>query len=76
MQEGIKTMSSDELLRYLKEKLKGKEIMSVEIGDTILIKEVSESFEKWAAPIWKKAREEKITAEEINRIIQEVRNLA
>ena len=72
----IKTIQGEELISQLKKKLKGKQWITAEMGDTLVIKEVKESFESWTSPIQKIAREEGITEEEIDRIIQEVRGRA
>ncbi|MFQ6067719.1 MAG: hypothetical protein ACE5K3_10680, partial [bacterium] len=76
MKQDVKTMTGEETVRYLEEKLRGKKVISVEVGDTILIKEFTGSFAEWAFPIWEKARDEGITEEEVNKIIQEVRKSA
>lgn len=72
----IRTSSGEEVIRYLEKILKGKKVITAEIDDTIIIKQIIEPFKTWASPIWKMAREEGITEKEIREIIKEVRQRA
>jgi hypothetical protein len=74
MKQDIRTMTGEDTVRYLEKKLKGKTVISVEVGDTILIKESKMSFKKWASPLWVKAKEEGLTEKDISDIIKEARN--
>ncbi len=68
-----KTMNREAMLIYLKKRLKSNRIVAVELGDTIVIKQETERFKEWAAPIWKEARKQHLTAKDIKAIIREAR---
>ena len=76
MNQDVKTMTGEETVLYLQDKLRGKKVISVEVGDTILIKECSESFDAWASPIRNVAKQQGISEDAIKEIIQEVRGSA
>ena len=72
----IRTSSGEDTIRYLEKILKGKKVITAEIDDTIIIKQIFEPFKTWASPIWKKAKEEGITEKDIQEIIKEARQRA